>query len=42
VHFGLGDATTIDQIEIRWPSGIRQILKEVKPDQVLTVTESAS
>jgi tetratricopeptide (TPR) repeat protein len=21
VHFGLGDATTIDQVEVRWPSG---------------------
>jgi hypothetical protein len=42
VHFGLGDAAIIDQIELRWPSGIRQILRNVKPDQVLTVTESAS
>jgi hypothetical protein len=42
VHFGLGDAAIIEQIELRWPSGIRQILKDVKADQVLTITESAS
>jgi hypothetical protein len=42
VHFGLGDAAIIDQIELRWPSGIRQVLKNVKADQVLTVTESSS
>jgi enediyne biosynthesis protein E4 len=42
VHFGLGDAAIIDQIELRWPSGIRQVLRNVKADQVLTVTESSS
>ena len=42
VHFGLGDAATIEAIELSWPSGIRQVLKNVKADQVLTVTESAS
>jgi hypothetical protein len=39
VHFGLGDAATIDNIELAWPSGIRQELTNVKSDQVLTVTE---
>jgi enediyne biosynthesis protein E4 len=42
VHFGLGSATVIDAIELTWPSGIRQVLKNVKADQVLTVTESAA
>ncbi len=42
VHFGLGDADTIEEIELVWPSRIRQVLKNVKVDQVLTVTESAS
>jgi len=40
-HFGLGAAAMIREIEIRWPSGIRQILKDVKADQILTVTEPA-
>jgi hypothetical protein len=40
VHFGLGSAALIDTIELTWPSGIKQVLKNVKADQVLTVTES--
>ena len=41
VHFGLGSAAVVDTIELTWPSGIKQVLKGVKVDQVLTVTESA-
>jgi len=40
VHFGLGSAAAIDSIELTWPSGIKQVLKNVKADQVLTVIES--
>jgi hypothetical protein len=40
VHFGLGSATVADTIELSWPSGIKQVLKGVKADQILTVTES--
>jgi len=39
VHFGLGNATVIQEIEIRWPSGIVQKLKAVKADQLLRVDE---
>src|SRR5215469_15195078 len=39
VHFGLGSAKTVDEIEIRWPSGTVQTLKNVKADVVLKVTE---
>jgi enediyne biosynthesis protein E4 len=39
VHFGLGAATLIDKLEIIWPSGARQTLRNVKPDQVLKVRE---
>jgi enediyne biosynthesis protein E4 len=41
VHFGLGSAGVVDTIELTWPSGIKQVLKNVKADQILTVTESA-
>ena len=41
VHFGLGSAAVVDTIELIWPRGIKQILKNVKADQILTVTESA-
>ncbi len=40
VHFGLGDASVIDRIELAWPSGIKQVLTNVKADQILTVTEN--
>jgi enediyne biosynthesis protein E4 len=40
VHFGTGSATTIDTVEVRWPSGTRQVLKDVRADQVLTVREA--
>ena len=39
VHFGLGTADSVREIEIRWPSGIRQMMKDMKADQIMTVTE---
>ena len=41
VHFGLGADTQISTVEIRWPSGIRQTLRNVSADQILTVEERA-
>lgn len=41
LHFGLGPVATVKEIEIRWPSGIRQTLLGVKPDQILEVDEPA-
>ena len=38
-HFGLGSATTVDRLEIAWPSGKTSILRGVAPDQILTVME---
>ena len=39
VHFGLGKEEDIESLEIRWPSGKLQILKEVAPDRILRVEE---
>jgi hypothetical protein len=39
VHFGLGTETLASAIEIRWPSGIRQTLENVRADQILQVDE---
>ena len=39
VHFGLGKNRVIKDVEIRWPSGIRQVLHEIAADQILTVEE---
>jgi hypothetical protein len=41
VHFGLGRAKQVDRIEIRWPSGIQQVLSGVRANQVLQITEPA-
>ncbi|HTC67318.1 MAG TPA: CRTAC1 family protein [Candidatus Acidoferrum sp.] len=38
VHFGLGSETAAT-IEIRWPSGIRQTIKNVPADKILRVDE---
>jgi enediyne biosynthesis protein E4 len=38
LHFGLEKALAAD-LEIRWPNGTQQIIKNVKADQVLTVQE---
>jgi hypothetical protein len=39
VHFGLGQNRRVKEIEIRWPSGIRQVLHDVEGDRILTVEE---
>jgi hypothetical protein len=41
VHFGLGAASIAETIEIRWPSGIRQTIRNVQADQILNVDEPA-
>ena len=38
-HFGLGEATLIDSIEVRWPSGIVQTLDDVAVNQYLAIQE---
>jgi enediyne biosynthesis protein E4 len=39
VHFGLGKQKSVESIEIRWPSGIVQTLKNISADQILQVDE---
>ena len=38
-HFGLGANKSADRVEIRWPSGITQELKNVPADQIVKVKE---
>jgi hypothetical protein len=40
VHFGLGDAATVDSLTIRWPSGKVQVLKGLKGGRHIVVDES--
>jgi hypothetical protein len=39
IHFGLAKNDMIQKIEIKWPSGKDQILENIKPNQILTITE---
>jgi hypothetical protein len=39
VHFGLGAASKVDQVEVTWLSGIKQIVNNVAADQILTLRE---
>ncbi|RDV15075.1 RNA-binding protein [Pontibacter diazotrophicus] len=38
LHFGLGSTEQVDVLEITWPDGKYQALRNVKPNQVLTVS----
>ncbi|MGB2605868.1 MAG: ASPIC/UnbV domain-containing protein [Terracidiphilus sp.] len=38
-HFGLGAATKIDSIEIRWPSGTIDVIKHLEVDKFYSVLE---
>ena len=40
LHFGLGKASTVDRIEIIWPSGHKQVLENVPANQILVVEEN--
>lgn len=39
VHFGLGTATKIDSVEVHWPSGVVDVLKNLAPDHFYSVLE---
>ena len=41
VHFGLGASKTVREIEIQWPSGIRQVIRNVQTDRILKIQERA-
>ena len=39
VHFGLGAARAVREVDIRWPSGTRQTLHDIAADRIVTVEE---
>jgi hypothetical protein len=39
VHFGLGDASRIDRLTVRWPSGAVQTLHDLAADRHVVITE---
>jgi enediyne biosynthesis protein E4 len=42
VHFGLGAEAVVPEVEIQWPSGGIQRLRNVKANQIVTVREEAA
>ncbi|HEV8631374.1 MAG TPA: CRTAC1 family protein [Thermoanaerobaculia bacterium] len=42
VHFGLGAADRVERIEVRWPSGLRQMLGPVAVDRVQRLVEGSA
>ena len=38
-HFGLGDATRVERIDVRWPAGDIETIRDVAADQIVTITE---
>jgi hypothetical protein len=41
VHVGLGDATIVERMEIRWPSGRIEVVQNVAADQLVVIREGA-
>ncbi len=39
VHFGLGPAKRVTRLTATWPSGVKQVFRNVKADRRITVTE---
>jgi hypothetical protein len=39
LHFGLGQAATMDRIEVRWPSGLKQEFQNVSADTIYEINE---
>jgi hypothetical protein len=39
LHFGLGAATKVDTVQIRWPNGKVETIRDVPADFVYTVVE---
>lgn len=40
-HFGLGVATRVDRIEVRWPDGKTETIGDVGANQIITIQEGA-
>ena len=41
LHFGLGESKKADQIEIRWPSGQTEVVKDIAANQIVTIKEGS-
>ena len=37
VHFGIGQSSIVDSLEVIWPDGAKQVLYDVQPNQLITL-----
>lgn len=42
LHFGLGDKWSAERVEVHWPSGQEDFLKDVRAGQVVTIREGST
>jgi hypothetical protein len=42
LHFGLGDVSNIDNVEVKWPNGKTSLIENVPVNQVLVINQSES
>ena len=42
LHFGLGDAVTVEEIRVQWPSGRESLLTKQKAGRLLVIPEPAA
>lgn len=41
VHFGLGEVSSVDRLEVRWPNGLQEEWTSLHADQILTLKEGS-
>jgi hypothetical protein len=41
IHFGLGESTRIERLEIRWPNGLEEMWTDVGIDRIVTLKEGS-
>jgi hypothetical protein len=39
LHFGLGESKKADQVEIRWPNGQTETVKDIAANQIVKIKE---
>jgi enediyne biosynthesis protein E4 len=39
IHFGLGGHTKVDTLEVSWPSGTHEVIRDIGADQIVTIQE---
>ena len=39
VNFGLGNSTTVDRVEVRWPNGLEEAWTNLESNRIITLTE---